>query len=146
MDALDSSARWCVLTALSDAAKDSRIIAALIGDDVELYRRLLGAPGLREHFRAPLRRPASPNWKQKAMLALEAGHSSLEVALGAYGDIHSVTGSESTYWSGWIVTFEQIAQAEPALGEVAAEGIEIVRSRRDEALRREGAEAVYGLI
>lgn len=141
---LDREGRWCILSSLPEKIWDDEIIAGLLGDDVELYQRLLEAPHLRYRYASGLRHLGSANWPQKAKLALQAGHSPHEIALAPYFARRSYSGDESAYWAGWIASFDRLDVNDAQLRSVRDEGCREARSRRDEALLQERHEQVFG--
>ena len=84
----------------------------------------------------------------KAKLALDAGYTVEQVADAVYPRFggFSWSGNESNMWAGWVERFDPLCSHEDErirkIGEVGKAKAEALR---DNALKRERHEAVYGL-
>lgn len=137
--------RRALLPRLGCAKPIDELVQLLIGRDSELYRQFLGMQDLKRHHLVPLEGHPDPQWTGLALEALSAGHQPQEIVDAAFGTGWSWSGEESDMWQGWIDAFEALGQhKDERLQVIARDGAERARRMRDDALKRERDEAVYG--
>lgn len=110
--ALDAEARWAVLSAVPDQWGVEELVAALVGDDPELFRRWLTAAhhdGLRL---APLAGRPTDTWAVKAKIAYRAGVRIDTIIRATWTHRHSWSGEESDYWASWERDFARLCNHE----------------------------------
>ncbi len=123
------------------------LAARLVGEDLDLYRRLLDDQQLSGLHLAPLAGEPDAAWLAKARLALEAGYSPGQVAEAVHDWPAGFTwmGNESDMWDKWIERFERLrSHPDERIQRVGKAGKECNAARRDDALVRERHRAVYG--
>ena len=145
LEGLDAEGRWCMLSAVPDTYGDEEFVAALVGNDAELYRRWLVSGIRRDLHLAPLMgRPVGP-WVAKAQAALDAGFSSEQVLQATFGSTHQWMGNESAYWASWAEQFAGLrAHEDERVQQLGLRGEAIAEAQRQAALVEERHEAVYG--
>jgi hypothetical protein len=143
---LNRKQRLSVLRALQRPLFGSTSLALqLVGDDLDFYYEVLGDKGLSEIHLAPLAGRPTGTWPQKAKLALSAGYSPEEVAYAAYSNGLSWSGSESAMWRTWEEQFANLSSHKDTGVRATAEvGHTYARQRREEALKNERLESIYG--
>lgn len=121
------------------------VVARLVGDDTELFARLLADARLERVRLAPLRRPPDDVWPSLAARALDAGIEPEDVARASFADEGWFRGSESDHWRPWADGFAALARdTDSRLREVGEIGLEEAERRIGEARRGERHEAIYG--
>ncbi len=122
------------------------LVKLLVGDDDEIFGKLLGLKGLEPFHLAPLTgKPDGEAWRAKALLALDEGKSSDEIAEATLGTSHGWSGSESEMWAGWRRSFEALlGDADHRIARIGQRGAEIVKEEELRALTRERYQAVHG--
>jgi hypothetical protein len=85
-------------------------IAALVGQDLEIYKRLLSLEPLKRHAWEPLARVPDEAWMELALLALNAGFSAREIANASFALVGVVTfwEPESDHWIPWEEAFSRL--------------------------------------
>lgn len=129
LGAIDRGQRAEVLEALPASPISEQILPRLVGEDVELYRRLLELAPLAPYHLAPLAGKPSPPWIELALQALAAGHSPEEVAeaavFGPWG--HHWVGSGEDYAQEWVQAFTALeAHPHPGINQAARHGKRVV--------------------
>jgi hypothetical protein len=117
----------------------------LIGDNLQLYQRLLRRSDVdRMHF-VPLEGKPTSNWIQKVAAALDVGYAPSNIVRALEHQLWGWEGSESSTMARWIAAFEPLTKsADMRIREVALLFNTLAESRRSAALVRERREAVYG--
>ena len=143
---LDAARRVRVLTGLRPDSWNEDLVKLLVGDDDGIYGKLLGLKGLEPFHLAPLTgKPDGEAWRAKALLALDEGKSSDEIAEATLGTSHGWSGSESEMWAGWRRSFEAlVGDADHRIARIGERGAEIVKEEELRALTRERYKAVQG--
>ena len=143
---LDAECRVRVLMGLRPDSWNEDLVKLLVGDDDGIYGRLLGLQGLESFHLAPLAgKPDGEEWRTKALLALDEGRSSDEIAEATLGTSHGWSGSEAEMWAGWRRSFEALlGDADQRIARIGERGAEIVKQEESRALAREHYEAVHG--
>ena len=120
----------------------------LVGDDDEIFGELLGLEELAPLHLAPLTgKPDGKGWRAKALLALDEGKSSDEIAEATLGTSHGWSGSESEMWAGWRRSFEALLDdGDRRVARIGQRGAEIVKKEESRALAGERYRAVHGLM
>jgi hypothetical protein len=101
------------------------LIPAVVGRDVDLFRRLLSRLDLRDFHLEPLGAPQSPDWEGFALVALDAGYEPRVIASHALHGPHSWAGSGVEYWEKWDQAFAAFE------GHSRTDFREVVRRSRD---------------
>ncbi|MDB6100463.1 MAG: hypothetical protein JWO52_462 [Gammaproteobacteria bacterium] len=144
---LSADQRVALLVAM--AARDTyvpdNLPPAIVGGDIDVYRRLLSDATARRLHLMPLKGRPSETWSRMAAAALDAGYSAEDVLDAAGGHMCSFGGEASEYWDGWRKAWENVQHLDdPRVQEVARLGIERTTRRRDRELQDEEDEAIYG--
>ena len=100
--------RKSLLEQIGDSYWYSEIVHGIVDDEPEVYRSLLKNQRLKRFHLSPLAGKPAGVWIPKALLALEAGYSPLEVSQAVYGSFRFWSGSESKYWAQWVESFEPL--------------------------------------
>jgi hypothetical protein len=124
------------------------LLGRLVGDNVDLFRRVLSSPELRDNHLAPLEGdPGAASWAEKALLALQAGYSAADVSHAALGGHWQFSGRASSMWQGWVEKFGAlIKHPDERLQAVAKAGDEWASERRDQELRRDRHADIEGFF
>jgi hypothetical protein len=124
----------------------SDLTGMLVGDDLELFRHLLANPMLRYHHMNPLKGdPNAPEWAEKAIMALEFGHTARDISYAARGSHWGWSGCASIMWQGWVDNFSQLlGHTDARIRAIAQEGVRWANAERDDALRSERHEDIHG--
>ncbi len=122
------------------------LVPALVGDDPELYRRLLGRTELKLHHPYPLAGRIDDAWVRKATVALDHGFGEEEVAHAVHLFGVSWTGSESSMWQDWVEQFERLAtNRDDRIRRVGSVGATAARARAETAAQRERRQDIHGI-
>lgn len=143
--ALDTEKRRQVLEALPAALPAGDLVARLVDRDPELFRDLLAIDTLRPHHLRPLQGVPDEAWAEMAQAALEAGHSSAEVAAAAFPSSYIYYGHGVEYWSRWKEAFRALA-SDPRRGirEVGQHGHERALAFLEGSRKEERREELFG--
>jgi hypothetical protein len=145
--ALDLHARESLLDLVGPGYEMRKLVFLLVGDDLGLYRKLLQNPTLSSRHLDPLAGERGSRSVPKAKLALNAGYTPADVAHAMYDTIgiEFLCGDTSPHWAEWGASFEALCSHEdPKIAAVGKVGLAMANARRDDALRSERKEAVYG--
>ena len=147
---LSSSRRIAVLHAIRPKKRivgTPKIICALIGNDVEIYRHLLQSDKLEYFHLSPLIGEATDNWKHLAIQALDHGYS-LDDVVGTnlFGGERSFSGEYSDMWAELRSHYEELADDDsPRIAAIGKLGVLKTKTLEQKAREEEREEAVYGL-
>ena len=122
------------------------IIRFLVGNDLSLYKELLGSSDHSRFHLWPLTGQPNRFWLQKAMLALDAGHLADPIIDAAFAGGLGWRGDESKMWAERRVAFEALvdeAHANPRAMRLARRGAEIMGEYESQAMERERYEAIH---
>lgn len=145
LSALDREQKLSILRSISSGSMYHSLVAALVGDDLELYGAFLSDGELTQVHLWPLVSMPTGSWSEKARLALAAGFSAEQVAGAAFLSIIGWSGNESDMWEHWIDQFsELLSHEDEGVRSVAERGVAYARERKRRALGEERNEAVYG--
>ena len=146
--ALDFERRASVIKRLASGKEvwpSAKVIALLVGDDTELYRKLLESSELRDQHLDPLHRELDDTWRRLASVALDAGYSEQAVTQATIGNYWFWSVSESAMWerrrSGFAAVMDD---ADYRIVTIGREGAKEMNERKQVAMRREEVEAVEG--
>ena len=146
---LNSAQRIKILTAIRPTDRfigTPQVIRALVGNDAEIYRHLLGLKKLRYYHLAPLLGEPSGDWKEIAVLALDHGYSAQDVVEANLRSERSWAGHESLMWEEIRRYYEELkADEDSRVSDIGEIGARIVGKMEQRAKVRERDEAVYGL-
>ncbi len=153
---LETEERLALLEQLAGQAVSSDLIAILIGDDEQAFRRLLRDPRwAREHL-VPLGGSRvggrtgegswlTPGWIRKAREAVLSGYAVDRVVAALLDSPKSWWGEESEMWAECVRGFDALASdPDLILRSIGRFGVGLAIARRDEARTRERNDAVYG--
>ena len=148
--ALDVDSRLSILRQVPQAYDAAELVACLIDNDLDLYRVLLSDERLRQFHLVPLSGHPEGIWVEKAKLALDKGYSIEEIAHAVHAPYRYFSirwnGNESDMWADWVERFDRLCSHEDErvrrIGEL---GKANAKASREEALKRERKEAVYGI-
>ena len=143
---LDVERRVRVLVGLRPDSWNDDLVKLLVGDDDEIYGRLLDAEDLAPFHLAPLvGKPDEKGWRAKALLALDRGIRPDKIAKATLEASHGWSGLESEMWAGWRRSFEALLDdADRRLSGIGERGAEFVKKEELRALARERDRAVHG--
>jgi len=147
MSALDLKSKKRVLEIIPPESSYEELVYGLIGNELELYRVLLGNKLLELFHLIPLKWHDQDIWKQKAKLAMDAGYSPSYVADAAYG-FHGLPwmGSESKMWKEWVDRFDSLLLHEDKrIRQVGAIGKADAEAKLQGSLKSEHDEKVFGI-
>ncbi len=118
----------------------------LVGRDAQLYKEFLDIPELKRFHLDPLcGDPNDTGWIALAKIALAAGYSAKTLSFSVNSHGFSWSGHLSNYYQQWVESFTQLSRHEdPALKQVAAEGLKWALAARDFERAREKVEAIEG--
>ena len=117
----------------------------IVDDEPEVYRSLLENQRLKRFHLSPLVGKPAGVWIPKAVLALEAGYSPLEVSQAVYGDFRFWSGSESKYWAEWVESFEPLlTHDDPRIKTIGQIGKDYALAQKERAVAKEWLEDIYG--
>ena len=89
--------------------------------------------------------PSDDSWIEKALVAVDAGYSPMDVALAPRGSHWGGWGPMSRMWQKWVDNFTPLLEHENAsIRTVGKAGMEWSTAERDRALRKERNDDVYG--
>ena len=146
VDALSTGDRRDVLRALPEDFRDDQLVAALVGDDLDLFRELLASGRSNRVRLSPLLGRPDESWADKAVVALDSGASPEEIVAASYGTGYSWTGNISDMWKEWVSAFEPLLEHPDRRIRLVAEiGRKRAEDARQRALARERTERVRGL-
>ena len=146
VQALNRADRQTVLHRLPEDFWDVELAAALVGNDLNLFRELLTTETPTWIQLAPLAGKPTEEWIEKAKLALEAGFTAEQIVSAAYGHVWGRSGKLSDGYEVWKEAFQPfVAHADERIREIGNIGTARAEQERDRALQREHAEEVRGL-
>ncbi len=129
----------------------ANLVRIIVGDDIDLYRSLLNNKALSPLHLEPLfGNPDNEIWITKAKEALTNDYPPEEIALasiyGAYSHAISWSGHESNMWQEWTNRFSSLQKdCDTRIQKIGDEGIKFSETHRQQALKEEKFEEVYGL-
>ena len=143
---LDVRQRARVLAGLRADCGSDKLVKCLVGDDNDLYQRLLDTKELTPLHLAPLVATPSASWRSKAKLALNHGYSVDDIAHASIQRTRFIGGSMSEMWAAERLAFEALLDdPDPRLVHVGKSGVEFARERQRHAVRIERYNAVHGV-
>jgi hypothetical protein len=146
VQALNRADRQRVLQGLPEDFWDVELTAALVGNDLNLFRELLATEKPIWIRLAPLVGKPTEEWIEKAKLAFEAGFTAEQIVSAAYGHVWGGSGKLSDGYEAWREAFQPlVAHADERIREIGNIGRARAERERDRALQREHAEGVRGL-
>jgi len=147
LQVINLAQREALLKDIGDGLWFDEVIHGIVDDELEIYRVLLQNRQLERFHLSPLGGNPKGAWIDKALLALDAGYSALDVAQAVYGSSRSWMGNESTYWAQWAESFEPLlTHNDPRIRTVGQIGRDRALEQRDLALARERSEDIYGRV
>lgn len=146
VEVLDGSQRRLLLLQIpKDFWHGELITKKIVGEDLELYRYLLGNNHLKHLHLEPLVGYPEGIWIEKAKVALEAGYSPEDVVAATFGSSWGWSGEESDMWAGWVQRFERLcSHDDPRIKRVGKAGSDRAQADQERALSEERKEAIYG--
>lgn len=146
IDPLDSQARSCILSVLTDENVPLRFVVRLVGDDINLYRELLAQPRLIRHHLQPIHTLPDEAWCERVKAALQHGYSVDEIAaVAADWPSEGWTGPRSMMFEGRRMRFKAYEESDdPGVGSVVRRTVEQLEAKIISAKREEHVEAIHG--
>ena len=143
---LSAQQRMRLLTGLRPDPWNEDLVRRLVGDEDDIYRRLLDAEELSSFHLAPLAgKPDNKGWRAKALLALDRGIETDKIARATLGTSHGWSGLESEMWAGWRRSFQALLDdVDRRISRIGERGAELVKEDESRALARERYKAVHG--
>lgn len=143
---LSPEARLELLSAVPRAGLHRELVPLLVGDDVGLYRQVLGREDLGHAHLIPLEASAPIDaWIAKAIVALQSGYSPETVSRRLMSGPWEWVGSEADYWERKLEDVLPLVEHEDeAIRRVGRIVHDSFARNRDRALEDEREEAVYG--
>ena len=143
---MGAEGRTKVLLGLRPDPWNEALVRLLVGDDHEMYGRLLDVRNLARLHLAPLTgKPDGHGWRAKALQALDRGRVPGEIAEATLGMSHEWAGSESRMWTAWRRSFEALLDdSDHRIVRIGKQGAETTKKYESQALERERASAVHG--
>jgi hypothetical protein len=136
--ALTAAQRLELLGVVPDELWADEAVRRLVGDDADLYGRLLADDRLARHHLDPLRGRPEGAWFAKASLALDAGYTPEEVVDAVTVGGECWDGTMSQRWAEWVKHFEALeAHADRRIRRVGKVGREAALERLERAKRDE---------
>ena len=131
----------------ADLPSDHRLVTQLVSHDLQAAKALFDREDLEHLRRAGLHGGPDEAWLGRALLALDYGWSPEEVVFEtSMGIVFS--GEASANWQNRVDAFESLRVSgpnqEPDRERIVAAGIALYEQKRDEELRRERRERVFG--
>jgi len=124
------------------------VVAHIVGDDLEVYSKLLSSSDLTEFHLCPLADELNNVWQQMAKLAYQAGYTAEEIVsrtMFPVGVAVSWSGKESSIYKNWLDEFNKLQDTEDETIRIIAQaGSFLSNQRYQELLEREHQEDVYG--
>ena len=103
--ALREEQKESLLKELAPARILRSLLPLLIGTNAESYRRLLAIGSLKDYHLDPLGGLPNADWRELALVALDAGYSPEAIALAAFRTSGAQRGSGIEYWQRWDQAF-----------------------------------------
>ena len=139
--------RKLLLEQIGDGFWHDEVVHGIVGNKPEVYRILLQNQRLKRFHLSPLAGSPAGLWIDKALLALDAGYSTSDVAEAVYGSIQSWSGSESAHWAEWAESFEPLlTHDDERIRTVGQIGKDRALARREQALARERLADIRGRL
>jgi len=139
--------RKTLLEQIDDEFWNSEVIHGIVDDKPEVYAILLNNQKLKPFHLSPLAGKPNSVWISKAQLALDRGYTASEVSHAVYGSFWFWSGSESTYWSDWVKSFEPLLDHDDMrIRSVGQIGKDYALSQMDRALAKERLNDIYGRL
>jgi len=137
--------RKSLLEQIGDGFWDSEVIHGIVDDELEIYHDLLQNDRLKRFHLSPLAGNPTDVWIDKALLALDAGYSPLDISQAVYGSFRFWSGNESAYWAQWVESFEPLlTHDDTRIRTVGQIGKDYALAQKERALAKERLEDVYG--
>jgi hypothetical protein len=141
---LSLESRWEILKKYGKDDLGGDIIDELIGEDCEIYKRLLESSELKPIHLIPLRGRPIGNWVERAQLALQSGYSEEDVVDESVSGV-SWSVFNAPMWEEWENEYRVLeASSEGRLKEVGRIGREKAMRIRSEGEKAESKVAVRG--
>ncbi|MFC2047356.1 hypothetical protein ACFLTK_03685, partial [Chloroflexota bacterium] len=137
--------RKTLLESITDGPWYDTVILGIVDDEIELYRDLLRNARLKRFHLSPLSGNPAGAWIDRALLALDAGYSPLDISQAVYGNFRFWSGHESTYWAQWVESFKPLLNHnDRRIQNIGQVGRDYSMEQRDRALAEERHEDIYG--
>lgn len=118
---------------------------AFVGTDAAVYAALLARKDLADYHLRPLEGTPSPDWRSKAIAALEAGYTQADILRATRLTSWEWTGNLSDMWKKRKKAFEDfLADDDPRIAAIARRGSEETTREVNDHLKKEREEAVLG--
>ena len=147
LQVINLAQRKALLKDIGDGLWHDEVIHGIVDDELEIYRVLLQNQRLKRFHLSPLEGNPTGVWIDKALLALDAGYSALDVSQAVYSGFRFWSGNESTYWAQWAESFEPLlTHDDPRIRTVGQIGKNHALEERDRTLAREHLGDIYGRV
>lgn len=145
--ALRKEQRLILLEELKPGQIVGEIVPLLIGDDVELYEKLLSLRRLSDHHLDPLRGLPQEGWEDLVLVALRAGYEPEQIAEATFKTSDAILGSGIEYWEKWDEGFARLEGKEDArLREIVRYGRRMAQERIRGAQQLQRMFDLHGVI
>jgi len=144
--ALDDDQKRSIINDLPVNLNGCILLPHLIGNNLSLFRELLGNQRLQKLHLLPLQTDIFDSaWIEKAQLALKAGYDAQTIGRNSYQTLPHFSGKMSDLWKGWIERFEELeTQQVEAIREIGFIGKNGSTQQYRDALKQERDAAIYG--
>lgn len=142
---LNGEQRSRVLNAIVGDGFLHRLVAHLVGDNLNIYEECLTRTDLRTHQLEPIACGFNERWADKLILARRYGYDVAQLADASFPSMRAWSGNESDYWRPYLTTLQSfVNHGNEWVRAVAIECLSAVEQNIDRSLKRERTEAIRG--
>lgn len=122
------------------------ILCNLVQRDPERYRKVIARTDLADRHLMPLAGKPDAAWAELAILALDAGYTSEEIAAESFMGMYSYGGSGREFWEAWDRAFAEL-EDHPSVGvrQVARHGRAEAKTRIQHAIKKDKRDVLRGV-
>lgn len=145
LQSLNKAQRLQIIEQLRPQSILASLVQYIVGDDPELFKSLLKREELERYHLKPIGELPSPQWRERAILVLDVGHTHKEVLDATTPNSWRWGGPESAMWLERKNAFDAfIEDDDRRIAAIAREASQALAKRIEACLERERAEAVRG--